>query len=342
MKKIILILLLIICLSATWILFAPFTRFTENSTYIYIRTGETSSALVIKNLEDNQCIKQAKLFRFTADILNIWPRIKPGKYEIKKNQSLFHIIRTLRNNQQTPVNLVITKLRTPNQLAALIEKKFECDSLKFIRYINDSNFNQTYQISATQLLFIAHPNTYTYYWAASPEALIKKLFVYHQQFWNTVRMKKARNLGLMPLEITTLASIVDEETLANEEKPIIAGVYLNRLKKSMPLGADPTVKFATGDFQLKRILLKHIKETATSPYNTYTNKGLPPGPICTPLPATIDIILNAPNTNYLYFVAKSDFSGMHHFSPTYEEHNRYAIEYQKALDIYMAKKNKQP
>jgi UPF0755 protein len=332
MKKIILILLLIICLSATWILFAPFTRFTENSTYIYIRTGETSSALVIKNLEDNQCIKQAKLFRFTADILNIWPRIKPGKYEIKKNQSLFHIIRTLRNNQQTPVNLVITKLRTPNQLAALIEKKFECDSLKFIRYINDSNFNQTYQISATQLLFIAHPNTYTYYWAASPEALIKKLFVYHQQFWNTVRMKKARNLGLMPLEITTLASIVDEETLANEEKPIIAGVYLNRLKKSMPLGADPTVKFATGDFQLKRILLKHIKETATSPYNTYTNKGLPPGPICTPMDETIDAVLNATAHEFLFFCAAPGYTGRHNFAATDKEHLKNARAYQSWLN----------
>jgi UPF0755 protein len=124
------------------------------------------------------------------------------------------------------------------------------------------------------------------------------------------------------------------------DKYKIASVYINRLAKEMPLQACPTIKFAMKDITITRIYEKYLSNP--SPYNTYRKKGLPPGPICTPLPATIDIILNAPNTNFLYFVAKSDFSGMHHFSPTYEEHNRYAIEYQKALDIYMAKKNKQP
>jgi UPF0755 protein len=137
-----------------------------------------------------------------------------------------------------------------------------------------------------------------------------------------------------------LASIVDEETNVVSDKYKIASVYINRIAKDMPLQACPTIKFAMKNFSITRIYEKYLSNP--SPYNTYRKKGLPPGPICTPLPATIDIVLNAPSTNYLYFVAKSDFSGMHHFSPTYEEHNRYAKEYQKALDIYMAKKNQNP
>ena len=166
---------------------------------------------------------------------------------------------------------------------------------------------------------------------------MQKMKIQKTQFWNSKnRLEKAKQKGLTPNEVYTLASIVDEETNYDSDKSLIASVYQNRLKQSMLLQACPTIKFAMQDFTLTRIYDKYL--TNPSPYNTYKNKGLPPGPICTPSPKTIDLVLNATTTNYLYFVAKADFSGYHHFSNNYEEHDRYAKEYQKKLDEYQAKK----
>jgi UPF0755 protein len=167
--------------------------------------------------------------------------------------------------------------------------------------------------------------------------LLKKMKEAHGKFWNSNnRNNKAVNTGLTQQQVYTLASIVEEETNNDSDKILIASVYQNRLKKSMPLQACPTIKYAMQDFTITRIYEKYLNNP--SPYNTYQNLGLPPGPICTPSPNTIDLVLNAPKTDYLYFVAKADFSGYHHFSSTYEEHNRYAKEYQKKLDEYQAKK----
>jgi UPF0755 protein len=161
---------------------------------------------------------------------------------------------------------------------------------------------------------------------------MSKLYAYHTRFWTKERIGKAAQLKLTPLEITTLASIVEEETLVAKEKPVIAGVYINRLRRGMALGADPTVKFATGNFMLKRILLKHIRETAASPYNTYAHTGLPPGPICTPMDETIDAVLNAVSHEYLYFCAAPGYSGTHNFARNDREHLRNANAYQEWLD----------
>ncbi|MEN9598557.1 MAG: endolytic transglycosylase MltG, partial [Bacteroidota bacterium] len=159
-------------------------------------------------------------------------------------------------------------------------------------------------------------------------------------FWNEKnRKEKAAAKNLSTEAVYTLASIVEEETNYASDKTKIASVYLNRLTKQMPLQACPTIKYAMQDFTITRIYEKYLVNP--SPYNTYKNKGLPPGPICTPSPTTIDLVLDAPNTDYLYFVAKSDFSGYHHFSSTYEEHDKYAKEYQKKLDEYMLKKAQQ-
>jgi UPF0755 protein len=332
MKKLITLIAFIIILGITGILFLPFTSFTSSSFNLFIRTGETSKEQVIDNLSIHSCIKSERLFIITGDLFKIWPKIKPGKYEIKKHQNLFQLIRMFRNSRQAPINLVITKLRTPDQLAGLVGRKFECDSLQFFEYISGSDITQTYHIKPTELFFITHPNTYTFYWSSSPKEILKKIYNYHHLFWNASRLAKASALGLSPLEITTLASIVDEETLQAEEKSVIAGVYLNRMKKGMPLGADPTIKFATGDFALKRILQKHIKETAKSPYNTYTNKGLPPGPICTPMDETIDAVLNAAKHDYLFFCAAPGFQGRHKFAKSDKEHLLNANAYQRWLN----------
>lgn len=314
------------------VLFLPFTSFTSDSYYLFIRTGETSKEQIVSHFKKNECIKSVAIFSILGDVFEIWPKIKPGKYEIQKNQNLFQTIRMFRNNRQFPINLVITKLRTPDQLAGLVGRKFECDSLQFIEYISGSDITKTYHIKNNELFFITHPNTYTFFWSVSPKEILKKIYSYHNQFWNNSRLTKARELGLSPQEITTLASIVDEETLVLEEKSVIAGVYINRLNKGMPLGADPTIKFAVGDFKLKRILLKHINETAKSPYNTYTNKGLPPGPICTPMEETIDAVLNAAKHNYLFFCAAPGFSGKHLFATNDKEHLQNANAYQRWLN----------
>jgi UPF0755 protein len=332
LKKISIIIGVVIVAAIVWGSFVPFTRLEEKSAFLYLHTGKTLPNEVINELSEGQFIQSPGLFKLAANAINLWPNIRPGKYEIAKKSSLLNILRILRNHRQSPVNLVITKLRTPAQLASLIEKKFECDSAQFIQYIQQDSLENKFEISHEQLLFMIHPNTYTYYWNATPDQLLKKMYQSHLKFWDAARKKKAEKLGLTPLQVTTLASIVEEETLAASEKPLIASVYLNRLQKNMPLGADPTVKFATGNFQLKRILLTHIKNTFTSPYNTYTNKGLPPGPICTPQEATIDSVLNVKQTDYLFFCAAPGFTGTHRFSSSDKEHLRNARIYQQWLD----------
>jgi UPF0755 protein len=181
------------------------------------------------------------------------------------------------------------------------------------------------------------PDTYNFYWDASLDKIFQKLHDASISFWTkNGRENKLATSHLSKLEVYTLASIVDEETNYDSDKYKIASVYINRLQKQMPLQACPTIKYAMKDFSLTRIYDKYLSNPSL--YNTYKHKGLPPGPICTPSPKTIDIVLNAPKTDYLFFVAKSDFSGYHHFSTNFAEHNSYAKEYQKALDIYMAEK----
>lgn len=331
-RKIIVFVFITILLLAGWFMLSPCTNFQDDRIFIYIHTGKTGKEEVLTTLKSNHQLKNTWIIQWTGDVIGLWSDIRPGKYEIKKGAGVLSILRMLRNHQQTPVNLVITKLRIPQQLASLIGKKFECDSATFMAFANEQNNLQSYDVNNDLLLFIVHPNTYTYYWNAGPETIIRKLYEYHERFWDNERKEKAKQLGLTPLQATALASIVEEETLASEEKPVIARVYLNRLEKNMPLGADPTVKFATGDFTLKRILHKHIKETAQSPYNTYMNKGLPPGPICTPQDATIDAVLNPDQNDYLFFCAAPGFTGRHYFAKTDQEHVKNARIYQQWLN----------
>jgi UPF0755 protein len=262
--------------------------------------------------------------------MNYWKNIRPGKYEIEKGSSLLSIIRKLRNGQQTPVDLVVTRLRTRNDLARLIGRKLEMDSAEVMKYIDTSSWIKEKGLTPQQALTIVLPDTYRYFWNASPDRIFQKFREAHEKFWTAERKARADSLGLSPVQVHTLASIVEEETNADAEKGNIASVYLNRMKKGMPLQADPTVKFALNDFTLRRIYHKHLE--TESPYNTYRVKGLPPGPISTPSRKTIDAVLNAPETGYLYFVASPQFNGTHEFSSTYAEHLQKAKQYQAALD----------
>jgi UPF0755 protein len=314
------------------------TPFNEKARYLYIRTGHTSKEEVLKSLTDDNLISNPRSFQFLATQMKAWDNIRPGRYEITRGMSLFDIGRILRNGKQAPVNLVITKLRTKENLASLIGKKFESDSLQVMQFLNNQDTLKNYHLDTSTVMTAIFPNTYTYLWTTSPEGIFKKLFAEYKRVWTEERIKKAEDLGLGPTRAYILASIIEEETNDNSEKGLMASVYLNRLSRNMNLGADPTVKFALRNFALKRIYEKHL--ATESPYNTYRYKGLPPGPICTPSVRTLDEVLNAPETDYLFFVAKKDFTPGHVFTSNYQEHLKYAREYQQALNMQEQKRQK--
>ncbi len=291
----------------------------------------------MKFIENNYLLKNPKIFELLANQTDVWKRLKPGRYEIKKGESLLNISRMLRNSRQSPVNLVINKLRTNEDVAGIIGKNFEADSVDVLSFINNDDSLAKLEVNSYNLMTLIIPNTYTIFWNTSAERILKRLKSEKDSFWDKKdRISKAVNLGFSPAEVYTIASIVEEETNKDDEKGNVASVYINRYRTGMPLGADPTIKFALKDFGIKRIYHKHLE--VMSPYNTYRNRGLPPGPICTPSAKTIDAVLNSPKTNYMYFVARSDFSGYHTFSNNYTEHLQRAKEYQKALNELILRK----
>ena len=325
-----LIVIVLLLVYTGYLFFASNTGFREESKFLYIRTAKATYGDVLQTLKDSQFISNENAFKFLANRMKLEEKIKAGRYEIKKGMSLFDIARIIRNGKQSPVNLVITKLRTKENLAAYIGKKFETDSASLIRFLNNNDSLSTYQLDTNTVITGIFPNTYQLFWNSPPAIIFKKLFSEKESVWTNERKQLAADHGLTPTNAYIIASIVEEETRTTREKGTMASVYINRYKKGMRLQADPTIKFALRDFSLKRIYEKHL--AVESPYNTYRNAGLPPGPICTPSLETLDAVLNAPSTNFLYFVAKSDFSGSHVFSETYEEHIKTAREFQQALD----------
>ena len=344
MKKIgtILILLMVVAsIVTTWSIFSPITNFSGAQQSFTVDQSIVKKGAVIKYLNENGMIKNGLGLWILSKVLTNWEVVRPGKYQLKQGQTAWQIARMLKNGRVAEVKLVINKLRTKEDFAQLIGNQFSTDSTTVMQFITSNDSLQPFGVDTSTFYAMIIQDTYQFYWDTPFKQILTKLKSYQEKFWDHIdRRNKLQSKHLTDIEAYTLASIVDEETNVVSDKYKIASVYINRLAKDMPLQACPTIKYALKDFTITRIYEKYL--SSPSPYNTYRKKGLPPGPICTPLPATIDIVLNAPNTNYLYFVAKSDFSGMHHFSPTYEEHNKYAIEYQKALDIYMAKKNQTP
>jgi UPF0755 protein len=333
MKKLILALLLLIVLVGAflaWTILLPNTNVDGSTKYLYIRTGQATRIDVMKTIRDSNFLKSPGVFEFVANRLEAWSKLKPGKYELSKGTSILTLVRKLRNGTQVPVNLTITKIRTKEQLAAMVGRRFETDSARMINFLNSPDSLKKYDLDSNTVMAAVFPDTYTYRWTSSPSTIFEKLYDQYEKIWTDERKAKAAQHGLSPVQAYTLASIIEEETNINEDKPLMASVYMNRLKKGMRLGADPTVKFALKDFDLRRIYQKHLQ--TNSPYNTYRFAGLPPGPICTPSLKTLDAVLNAPQTDYLYFVAKSDFSQKHVFTTNYADHLKYAREYQQALN----------
>lgn len=313
------------------------TAFEEKSRMVIIEKDNTQKSAVLKVFEEAGILKFNSLLGIAGAPFNIWDKMRPGRYEIKKGQSIIDIVRMLKNGRLAEVKLIINRVRTKGELAKLISKQFMSDSSSVMEYLSSNDSLEMIGTDTSALFTKIIPNTYSYFSDASMKTILQKLSTESSKFWErNNRLQKAQAIEMTPEQVYILASIVDEETNYESDKYKIASVYMNRLKKGMPLQACPTIKYAMNDFTITRIYEKYL--TNPSPYNTYRVKGLPPGPICTPSPKTIDIVLDAPQTDYIYFVAKSDFSGYHHFSNNYSDHNTKAKEYQKKLDEYMLKK----
>jgi UPF0755 protein len=322
-----------------WLFLLPATLFSADKKALYITAENITNKSIDNSLAEQEIVRSVWAFNLLANQLNVYKTVKAGKFTIESGSSLLNIVRQLRNNKQAEVKLVINKLRTKAEFAAVISKNFSTDSITTYQFISNNDSIAFAKVDSNVFTSIIIPNTYSFYWNTPLQKIIEKLYQYQQDFWNEQRLNKATALGLTPTEVYTIASIVEEETNMQADKGKIASVYINRLKKGMALGADPTIKFALQDFSIKRVLYGHLQ--VQSPYNTYKNKGLPPGPICTPSIKTIDAVLQAPTTDYIFFVAKPDFSGYSNFSNNYTQHLVYAKQYQQALDAYLQRKQNQ-
>lgn len=297
--------------------------------YVYIDSDDTQDSVFSKIHPIANAIPMSG-FSTLARHSGYADHIRTGRYAIHPGEGALMVFRHLKNGQQTPVSLTIPEVRTIERLAGALARKLMLDSADVAIHLSDSAYcaRWGYDTATVAALFV--PNTYDIYWNVGLDRLMERMEKENQKFWNDERRGKAEAMGMTPVEVATMASIIDEETANNAEKPMIAGMYYNRLKAGMPLQADPTIKFALKDFALRRIYHKLLY--IDSPYNTYRYEGLPPGPIKIASIAGIDAVLNHVEHDYLYMCAKEDFSGTHNFARTYQEHLQNAARYTKALN----------
>jgi UPF0755 protein len=327
--KILFALIVILGLLGGYVLFIPNTGTFSQGEYFYIPTSANYES-VAEGLHKGGFVRDLNSFKFLAKKVDYPNKVKPGRYLIKKGMSNFSIVRLLRSGKQASVKLVITKLRTKQDFIKLVVTHLEADSATLAFILQDNVFLAQYGLDSNTAMCAIMPNTYEFFWNSSAEKVFKKIAKEYVVYWNNDRKQMASKLGITPQEVISLASIVEEETNKNDEKPLIASVYLNRKRIGMRLQADPTARFAYGDFMIKRITGIHT--SVESPYNTYKVEGLPPGPICTPSVKTIDAVLHSPKNDLLYFCAKEDFSGYHNFASNLKDHNLNAQKYHRALN----------
>ncbi len=296
---------------------------------IYLPTGANFDTLKTK-LYSRGLIIHRNNFEWWAQKKKLPELIKAGCYVIKNGMNNNQLVEMLRTGRQKPIKVTFNNVSNIYELSGKISKQIEADSLSIISLLTDSVYVAKMGFTPKTVATIFIPNTYEFYWNTSSEGFISRMFREYVKFWTSERKQQAEALSLTPTEVVILASIVEKETNKNNEKPKIASVYLNRLKKGWRLQADPTVIFALGDYSIHRLLNEQKK--VNSPYNTYQHGGLPPGPICIPSISSIEAVLNPVNDNFLYFCAKDDMSGYHVFAHTNRQHIRNARKYQEALD----------
>jgi len=302
----------------------------ETEHVIFYIPSESGFEQVTESLEEQGIIENVKSFEWVAAKKGYDSHVKPGRYKIRNGISNNELVNMLRSGNQDPVMVVFNNVRTLRELAGRVSQYLEIDSTQLAAHLTDPELPSKYGFDAATFTSMFIPETYEFFWTATSEDFTHRMRDEYENFWKGERDRKAQKMNMTRSEVVTLASIVDEETLYDDENSRVAGVYLNRLERGIPLQADPTLKFALGDFSRQRIL--NEDKEINSPYNTYKFRGLPPGPISIPSISAIDGVLDHENHKYLYFCAKADFSGYHAFASTYSQHLSNARAYQKALN----------
>ena len=297
--------------------------------YIYIPKGTDIDGL-FDLLNKEGILSDTASFTWLAGKKNLARHIHPGKYKIRNGSSLNGLINQLRAGKQVEVELTFNNVRTKQELAGLISRQVQCDSTELLATLFNDSLTQSYGFDTLSITAMFIPNTYKVYWAMTAEGIFARMHKEYKRFWSRDRKKKARNADLTEIEVAILASIVQEETVKQDEKPRVAGLYINRLNRGIALQADPTLKYALRNFAKKRII--NADKKVKSKYNTYKYTGLPPGPISIPSIGSLDAVLNYESHGYIYMCAKEDFSGYHNFASTLLEHNLNARRYQKQLN----------
>jgi len=312
-----------------WRLFFSPVMASVEGTDIYI-----GKSAVYEDVKDSLRVKGIVINETAFDLLAKRKRyissIKPGRYVITEDMTNNDIVNLLKSGSQSPVRITFNNIRTLSELSQRLSNQLAADSAEIHRALLDESLYESEGFSRETIIAAFIPDTYEVYWTITPAELVGRMIREFRSFWNEERLKKAIDLGLKPVEVSILASIVDDEVLKEDEKTMIAGVYINRLKKNMLLQACPTIKFALNDFTIRRVLKEHLE--VDSPYNTYIHTGLPPGPVRCASKSGIKAVLNAEDHDYLYFVARHDFSGYHHFSTNLRDHINYANRYHLELD----------
>jgi UPF0755 protein len=333
-KKVAIVIALVVILIAGYfalniyrLYFAP--NVTENQKYLYIKTGSSYDDLIAE-IKKKDLVKSISSFTAAAGKMNLATSVKPGRYRLTKGMTNRSLINLIKAGNQDPVKLKFHNIRKKENFAAYLASNLEADSLNFINVLDSTALISKYGFNQDNVYAMFIPNTYEMYWNISPVDFFERMHKEYDKFWTADRKQKAASLNLTPIQVYTLASIVDAEALYDKEMPIIAGLYLNRLNKGILLQADPTVIFANNDFTVKRVTGKLLQ--VQSLYNTYKYAGLPPGPIMMPSINAIDAVLNRDNNNYIYMCAKEDFSGYHNFAENKAQHEINAKKYREALN----------
>lgn len=301
----------------------------KETVYLYIGKDKSFDELCRQLVDSANCSRIGS-FKQLAGLLKYQSNMKTGRYAVRPGMSNLELLNDLRRGHQVATRLTFNNIRLKDDLAERLDEQLMLGKEDILSLLTDSAYCDSlgFTVETIPLLFI--PNTYEVYWNIPADKLMQRMKREYNAFWTEARLEKAKSIGLTPIEVGILASIVEEETAASDEYPIVAGLYLNRLHKGIPLQADPTVKYAVGDFTLQRILFEHLE--VDSPYNTYKYAGLPPGPLRIPTNKGMDSVLNYMKHNYLYMCAKEDFSGRHNFAATLAEHNRNANRYRAELN----------
>ena len=302
----------------------------DNETVVYISSETQYDALIEQLRPSLNSNLQRLAFDFYAKRLDLEKRFRTGRYMFREGESVIRAVRRLALGEQSPVKLVVGEARTLPQLAGKLASQIEADSATLLSAMRNKRLRKELGFVKDSTIAMFIPNTYEVWWDITPERLLHRIKREYDHFWNEERTAKLKRCGLSKYEAMTLASIVYEEVKIPSEMRMIAGVYINRLRRGIALQACPTVKYAMGDFALQRILHKHLKYR--SPFNTYINRGLPPAPICVPSIAAIDAVLNYADHNYLYFCARPELDGRHNFARTLAEHSANSRKYSAAIE----------